>query len=276
MLVTRVLNQCHHFPGFVYGQARFSADNQSILIPIRPRRGSRATGSGCHRPAAGYDQARTPRHFAFMGIWGFLVFFVYSMRRVNCKRCGIVVEEVYVVEMLGRLFLIPPAQAFRHAVEVDSCLGHGQALADLGLHALSRALGESRPLKRANREGGHGSYFPTGVFRRVPETALSPVFRKRWNRRREKASRFASPASKTNAPEKLRGIERSVNVYSFGQSPEDFRRKRKPLSTTRRTDHRWSLAVSRRLFRAIVVHRKHHPPGRHLAPKEPRTASRSP
>ena len=29
-----------------------------------------------------------------MAIWGFLVFFIYSMRRVNCKRCGIVVEEV--------------------------------------------------------------------------------------------------------------------------------------------------------------------------------------
>ena len=94
MLVTRVLNKCHHFPGFVYGTARFSGDGQSILIPIRPRQGSRATCSGCHRPAAGYDQFRTPRQFEFMGIRGFLVFFIYSMRRVNCKRCGIVVEEV--------------------------------------------------------------------------------------------------------------------------------------------------------------------------------------
>ncbi len=28
--------------------------------------------------------------------------------------------DAYVVEMLGRLFCIPPAQAFRHAVEVDT------------------------------------------------------------------------------------------------------------------------------------------------------------
>ena len=28
--------------------------------------------------------------------------------------------DVYVVEMLGRLFFIPPAQGFRHAVEVDT------------------------------------------------------------------------------------------------------------------------------------------------------------
>ena len=27
-------------------------------------------------------------------MWGFLVFFFYRMRRVNCRRCGVVVEEV--------------------------------------------------------------------------------------------------------------------------------------------------------------------------------------
>jgi transposase len=94
MLITRVLNQCHHFPGFVYESAHFAGDGQSILIPIRPRQGSRATCSGCHQPAAGYDQARKPRHFEFIGVWGFLVFFVYFMRRVDCQRCGIAVEEV--------------------------------------------------------------------------------------------------------------------------------------------------------------------------------------
>ena len=94
MLFTRVLNQCHHFPGFVYGLARFSGDGQSILIPIRPRKRSRATCSGCHRPAAGYDQAHKPRHFEFIGVRGFLVFFVYFMRRVDCRQCGVMVEEV--------------------------------------------------------------------------------------------------------------------------------------------------------------------------------------
>lgn len=33
-----------------------------------------------------------------MPIWGFLVFFVYAMRRVNCPRCGVVVEKVPWVE----------------------------------------------------------------------------------------------------------------------------------------------------------------------------------
>ena len=94
MRLTRVLNQCHHFPGFVYEPASFTSDGQSILIPIRPRKRSRAICSGCHRPAAGYDQAPQPQHFEFIGVWGFLVFLVYSMRRVDCKRCGIVVQEV--------------------------------------------------------------------------------------------------------------------------------------------------------------------------------------
>ena len=94
MQITRVLNKCHHFPGFVYGKAHFSDDGQRIMVPIRPRKASRAICSGCHHPATGYDQSRNSRHLEFIGVWGILVFFVYFMRRVNCKHCGIVVEEV--------------------------------------------------------------------------------------------------------------------------------------------------------------------------------------
>jgi transposase len=48
----------------------------------------------CHLPAPGYDQL-AERRFEFFPLWGFLVFLQYTMRRVNCRRCGIVaVEEV--------------------------------------------------------------------------------------------------------------------------------------------------------------------------------------
>jgi len=94
MLITTLLNRCHHFPGFVYEQARFAGDGESIFIPIRPRKGNRAICSGCHQPAAGYDQARKARNFEFIGVWGFLIFFVYFMRRVNCPQCGVMTEEV--------------------------------------------------------------------------------------------------------------------------------------------------------------------------------------
>jgi len=89
-----ILNRCHRFPGFVYQQARFSSDHKSIEITVRPRKGSKAMCSRCHQPAPGYDQLRE-RSFEFIPFWGFLVFLLYSMRRVDCPRCqAIVVEEV--------------------------------------------------------------------------------------------------------------------------------------------------------------------------------------
>jgi transposase len=89
-----ILNRCHRFPGFVYHQARFSSDHKSIEIALRPRKGSRAVCSRCQQPAPGYDQL-AERRFEFIPFWGFLVFLLYSMRRVDCRRCqAVVVEEV--------------------------------------------------------------------------------------------------------------------------------------------------------------------------------------
>src|SRR5246127_5520878 len=88
-----ILNQCHRFPGFVYRRARLTSDHKSIEIAVRPRKGSKAVCSGCHQPAPGYDQL-AERRFEFIPFWGFLVFLVYSMRRVDCRRCqSVVVEE---------------------------------------------------------------------------------------------------------------------------------------------------------------------------------------
>src|SRR4051794_33966318 len=89
-----ILNRCHRFPGFVYQQARFSSDHKCIEIAVRPRKGSKAVCSRCHQPAPGYDQL-AERRFEFIPFWGFLVFLLYSMRRVDCRRCqAVVVEEV--------------------------------------------------------------------------------------------------------------------------------------------------------------------------------------
>jgi transposase len=89
-----ILNRCHRFPGFVYHQARFSSDHKSIDIAVRPRKGSPAVCSRCHQPGPGYDQL-AERRFEFIPFWGFLVFLLYSMRRVDCRRCAaVVVEEV--------------------------------------------------------------------------------------------------------------------------------------------------------------------------------------
>ena len=89
-----ILNRCHRFPGFVYQQACFSSDHKSIEIAVRPRKGSPAVCSRCHQSAPGYDQL-AQRRFEFIPFWGFLVFLLYSMRRVDCRRCeAVVVEEV--------------------------------------------------------------------------------------------------------------------------------------------------------------------------------------
>lgn len=95
MLLKTILNNCQKFKSFVYGDAHFAMHEgkKAILIEILPRKNSKAVCSGCHSPAPGYD--RLPeRKFEFIPLWGFLVFFLYSMRRVECPRCGVTVEEV--------------------------------------------------------------------------------------------------------------------------------------------------------------------------------------
>lgn len=56
MLLTRLLNACHHFPGFVYESARLCQASNTVEIDVRPRRGSRPHCSGCGQQARGYDE----------------------------------------------------------------------------------------------------------------------------------------------------------------------------------------------------------------------------
>lgn len=93
MLLTRLLNACHHFPGFVYTDARLCEEAKSIEIDVRPRLGSKPRCFGCGQSAPCYDH-RDCRRFEFIPIWGFAVFLLYRMRRVDCQRCGVTVEEV--------------------------------------------------------------------------------------------------------------------------------------------------------------------------------------
>jgi transposase len=93
MELITILNHCHRSPGFVYQGAKFSTDKKSIEVRIRPRSGSLPICSGCHERRPGYDHL-DERRFEFIPVWGFLVFFLYRMRRVNCGPCGVVVEEV--------------------------------------------------------------------------------------------------------------------------------------------------------------------------------------
>jgi len=74
--------------------AHVQSGPQSIEVSLRPRQGSAAICSRCHRPARGYDQLAELR-FEFIPLWGFFVFLLYAMHRVDCRRCGaVIVEEV--------------------------------------------------------------------------------------------------------------------------------------------------------------------------------------
>ena len=93
MELITILNRCRRFRGFVYHRARFTSDHKSIEISVRPRKRSAAICSRCHQYAPGYDQL-PERRFEFIPLWGFFVFLLYAMRRVDCRPCGaIVVEE---------------------------------------------------------------------------------------------------------------------------------------------------------------------------------------
>ena len=82
------------FPRFCLPARPLSADKKSIEVAVRPRKGSAAVCSRCHRPARGYDKL-AERRFEFTPLWGFFVFLLYTMRRVECRRCAVVaVEEV--------------------------------------------------------------------------------------------------------------------------------------------------------------------------------------
>lgn len=93
MLLTRLLNACHHIPGFVYEGARLCEATQSIEIDVRPRKGSKPICSCCSQPAPGYDTL-AQRRFEFIPVWGFAVFLLYTMRRVDCRDCGVKVEAL--------------------------------------------------------------------------------------------------------------------------------------------------------------------------------------
>ncbi|HWF11948.1 MAG TPA: hypothetical protein VG297_25945 [Bryobacteraceae bacterium] len=59
---------------------------------LGPGRAPRRFVRGSTSP--GYDKL-PERRFEFIPFWGFLVFLLYSMRRVDCRRCQtVVVDEV--------------------------------------------------------------------------------------------------------------------------------------------------------------------------------------
>ena len=95
MQLKTILNRVEKHKSFVYGSIQFcgKGTDLAIEVSVRPRQNSRPICSGCGRPGPQYDRLK-PRRFEFVPLWAIAVFFVYRMRRVDCRRCGIKVEPV--------------------------------------------------------------------------------------------------------------------------------------------------------------------------------------
>lgn len=95
MQLKTILNRVEPFKSFVYGKARWveGEGRLALEVELHARKNSRPICSGCGRVGPGYDRL-AERRFEFVPLWQIAVFFVYAMRRVNCPRCGVTVEQV--------------------------------------------------------------------------------------------------------------------------------------------------------------------------------------
>lgn len=96
MQLKTILNQVTDYKSFVFDRVwRVEEEGEITLnVAIRARANGLVICSGCGQAAPVYDCSPEPRRFQFVPFWGIFVFFVYSMRRVNCRACGIKVERV--------------------------------------------------------------------------------------------------------------------------------------------------------------------------------------
>jgi transposase len=90
-----ILNKVQSIKGFVYQSVRYSTVlPDTIEAEVVPRRGSQPRCSGCGRACPTYDHAAQPRVWSLPPLFKFSVVLLYTMRRVKCATCGVVVEKV--------------------------------------------------------------------------------------------------------------------------------------------------------------------------------------
>lgn len=96
MQLKTILNRVAKQPGFVFDRINLvvaASGALALLVHIREGGRSRGRCSGCMRKRPGYDRL-AERRFEFVPLWNIPVHFVYAPRRVECPRCGVVVEAM--------------------------------------------------------------------------------------------------------------------------------------------------------------------------------------
>lgn len=86
--IKTLLNLKEKFKGFIFNNSKLIVKNNQyrIEVEVRPRKGSKGQCSQCGANGPTYDHLPL-REFLYVPMWGIAVYFIYSMRRINCKNC---------------------------------------------------------------------------------------------------------------------------------------------------------------------------------------------
>ena len=146
MQIKTILNRIQKQRGFVYGAIELEEHigGLAVTIAIAPHRRNRPQCAGCGARGPVYDRL-TPRRFEFVPLWGLPVFFLYMMRRVDCRTCGVTVEQVPWAE--GKHQLTTTYMWFLARVGETPQLARGRA-------RLLHQLGPGVPIGRHGRRLG--------------------------------------------------------------------------------------------------------------------------
>ncbi len=93
--VKTILNLKENHSFFVYRDVRLveASSEPRIEIKVESRKGSKGICSGCGDKCTGYD--RLPqREFIHVPLWGLACVLLYCLRRLQCPKCGVIVEAV--------------------------------------------------------------------------------------------------------------------------------------------------------------------------------------
>jgi transposase len=93
MHVKSILNKISKFKGFTFDNGKWDQKGDAITFEIKPRKGSQGICSSCGKKGSTYDHQKE-RLFEYVPLWGFIIYFTYIMRRIDCRLCGVKVERV--------------------------------------------------------------------------------------------------------------------------------------------------------------------------------------
>jgi transposase len=94
MHIKTLLNYVTNYKGFVFQTAQLDRESNSILISVVPHANSKPICSRCGTPGSTYDHLGQ-RRFKLPPVWNIALILLYTMKRVNCRKCNkVVVEQV--------------------------------------------------------------------------------------------------------------------------------------------------------------------------------------